>query len=221
MRRRLRKLLENEHFAIVVQAFIVISLISFCIETLPDLSAITRIFLYWTELVTVGFFTVEYLMRFMAEQRARDYVFSFFGVVDLLAIAPFYLTTGLDLRALRSLRFLRAFQLLKLTRYNRAARRLRLAVKLVREDLILFGFLSLIIMFLSSVGIYYCEKDSQPEVFSSIFHSMWWSVATLTTVGYGDIYPVTAGGKFFTFCVLVVSLGIVAMPAGLLASSLS
>ena len=77
------------------------------------------------------------------------------------------------------------------------------------------------LLYLSSVGIYYFEHEVQPDVFSSIFHSMWWAVATLTTVGYGDAYPVTVGGKIFTFLILMIGLGIVGIPAGLIASSLS
>ena len=75
--------------------------------------------------------------------------------------------------------------------------------------------------YLSGVGIYYFENEAQPEAFSSIFHSLWWSVITLTTVGYGDIYPITAGGKIFTFFILIIGLGIVSIPAGLIASALS
>ena len=71
------------------------------------------------------------------------------------------------------------------------------------------------------VGIYYFENEAQPEVFSSVFHSLWWSVCTLTTVGYGDVYPVTTGGKIFTFVVLATGLGIISVPAGLVASALS
>ena len=73
----------------------------------------------------------------------------------------------------------------------------------------------------SAVGIYYFENEAQPEIFVSVFHSLWWSVVTLTTVGYGDVYPVTTGGKVFTFVVLIVGLGIVSVPAGLVASALS
>jgi voltage-gated potassium channel len=68
---------------------------------------------------------------------------------------------------------------------------------------------------LAAVGIYYFENESQPESFKSVFHSLWWAVATLTTVGYGDVYPITTGGRIFTFFVLVIGLGIVAVPAGL------
>jgi voltage-gated potassium channel len=76
------------------------------------------------------------------------------------------------------------------------------------------------LLFLSAVGIYYCENEVQPEVFRSIFDALWWSVATLTTVGYGDIYPVTVAGKLFSFFVLMIGLGIIAVPTGLVASAL-
>lgn len=77
------------------------------------------------------------------------------------------------------------------------------------------------LLYLSAVGIYYFENEAQPEVFKSIFHSLWWALATLTTVGYGDIYPITVGGKIFTFFVLIIGVGIVAIPAGLIASAIT
>ncbi len=77
------------------------------------------------------------------------------------------------------------------------------------------------ILYLSSVGIYHFENEAQPEAFSSVFQSMWWALATLTTVGYGDVYPITTGGRIFTFIILAIGLGIVAVPSGLLASALS
>ncbi|WP_201746181.1 ion transporter [Veronia nyctiphanis] len=149
------------------------------------------------------------------------FIFSFFGVVDLLAILPFYLSTGLDLRSVRAFRFLRLVRVLKLARYNAAIRRFNKAFSIAKEELILFLSASLIILYLASVGIYYFESPAQPDTFGSIFHSLWWAVATLTTVGYGDIYPITIGGKVFTFFVLIVGLGIVSIPAGLVASALS
>ena len=79
----------------------------------------------------------------------------------------------------------------------------------------------LILLFIVSAGIYFFENEAQPEVFNSIFHSAWWSIVTLTTVGYGDVYPITIGGKIFTFFVLIIGVGVVAVPAGLVATSLS
>ncbi len=85
----------------------------------------------------------------------------------------------------------------------------------------MFGFVAIIMLYLSAVGIYYCENEAQPELFKSVFHSLWWAVTTLTTVGYGDMFPVTIFGKIFTFIILIIGLGIVAIPTGLFASALS
>ena len=106
-------------------------------------------------------------------------------------------------------------------RYSKAIRRFHVAFRLAKEEFVLFAFVAVMILYLSAVGIYYFENEAQPEHFRSVFHSLWWAVATLTTVGYGDVYPVTVGGKIFTFFVLMVGLGIVAVPAGLVASALS
>ena len=108
-----------------------------------------------------------------------------------------------------------------MVRYSLAVRRLHRALLIAREELVLFLCVATLLLYFSAVGIYYCEHDAQPEKFASVFHSLWWSVATLTTVGYGDVYPITTGGKIFTFAVLLVGLGIVSVPAGLVASALS
>lgn len=97
----------------------------------------------------------------------------------------------------------------------------RNAYNKVKSELLIFFTLTLIMIYLSAAGIYFFENPAQPENFSSIFTSLWWAVATLTTVGYGDIYPVTAGGRIFTFFILMIGLGIVAVPSGLIASGLS
>ncbi len=102
-----------------------------------------------------------------------------------------------------------------------AARRFHRAFIIAKEELALFLFAALIILYLAGVGIYYFEYPAQPEAFCSVFHSLWWAVATLTTVGYGDIYPVTLGGKIFTFFILIIGLGVVSIPAGMVASALS
>ena len=208
-------------FDLVIQAMIVLSLVSFSIETLPDLSDETREILRAIEIVCVTVFTVEYIARIIVATNKPAFIFSFLGVIDLLAILPFYLATSLDLRSLRSFRLLRLIRIFKLARYNAAAQRFHRAFIIAKEELALFLFATLIVLYLAGVGIYHFEYPAQPETFSSVFHSLWWAVATLTTVGYGDIYPVTVGGKIFTFFILIVGLGIVSIPAGLVASALS
>jgi voltage-gated potassium channel len=83
-------------------------------------------------------------------------------------------------------------------------------------DLAVFGMGALFVFYLAAVGIYFFERDAQPETFASVFHSFWWALATLTTVGYGDVYPVTVGGKIFTFFTLMIGLGVFAVPTGLI-----
>lgn len=206
---------------LVIQFLIILSLIDFCVETLPGISDSWRSVLGTVEIIIVVIFTIEYLARLLLSTPRFTYARSFFGVVDLMAILPFYLLLGFDLRSLRVLRLLRLFRLLKLARYGAATKRLHRAFIIIREELILFGAVALVMLYLASVGIYYFERAAQPEIFSSVFHCMWWSVTTLTTVGYGDAYPITVGGRIFTFLILTIGLGIVAVPSGLFASALS
>lgn len=204
-----------------IQILIVLSLVSFAVETIPSIDPKLRKFLAWFEIFTVTIFTIEYFVRIYLSKPTKKYVFSLFGIIDLVSILPFYLASGLDLRTVRAFRLLRLFRILKLARYSSAMRRFHRAFIIAKEELVLFGAVALIILFLASVGIYYFENPEQPENFSSVFDSMWWAMATLTTVGYGDVYPITAGGRIFTFFVLAVGLGVVAVPTGLIASALS
>jgi voltage-gated potassium channel len=208
-------------FDLIIQSLILLSLITFSVETLPNLSPSTAVWLHRIELITVVIFTLEYLLRFVVADSKRGFVFSFYGLVDLLAIAPFYIATGLDLRSIRAFRFLRLFRAFKIARYNKAIRRFHRAFIIVREELVLFIAVTLLLIYFAAVGIYYFENEAQPDKFASVFHSLWWSVVTLTTVGYGDVYPITVGGRIFTFFMLLTGVGIISIPAGLLASALS
>jgi voltage-gated potassium channel len=218
--------LNNNHldkpiFAWPLAILIIYSVICFSIETLPDLSQATIQFLRYSEIIIVSIFTLEYLYRLYISEGKIKFVFSFYGVIDLLAILPFYLVTAIDLRSLRLIRLLRLARLLKLVRYNSAIVRFSKAIYLVKEELVIFTVASLVMLYLAAVGIYHFEHEAQPEVFRSIFDSLWWAVATLTTVGYGDIYPMTLAGRIFTFFILMVGLGLVAVPTGIVASALS
>ncbi|HBA83287.1 MAG TPA: ion transporter [Verrucomicrobia bacterium] len=205
----------------IIQGIIVLSLIEFALETLPDLSVKQIRMLRYFETGSISIFTVEYVLRILLSRPPKKYSFSFFGLIDLLAILPFYLSLGVDLRSLRAFRLLRLFRILKLARYSHAVQRFHRAFIIAREELLLFGATACIVLYLAAVGIYYCEHAAQPDKFRSIFDSLWWAVATLTTVGYGDIYPITGWGKLFTFVILIVGLGIIAVPTGLVASALS
>lgn len=208
-------------FDYFIQFLILVSLISFSVETLPNNSPQTISILNAIELSCVAIFSAEYLLRIFVAKNPLRYIFSFYGIVDLLAILPFYLRAAIDLRALRAFRIFRIFRALKLIRYNKALKRFHIAAEIVKEEIILFFIVTSILIFLSASGIYFLENEVQPEVFSSIFHSLWWSVVTLTTVGYGDVLPITMGGKIFTFFVLIIGIGIVTVPAGLVATALT
>lgn len=211
----------SKFFAIFIQILILISIVTFTLETIPDLKPQSRTILYVIEVFSVVVFTLEYLLRIYVTDRKLKFVFSFFGIIDFLAILPFYLSFGVDLRSLRALRFLRLFRILKLVRYNRAINHFTTAIKSAKEEILLFLFITLILIYFAAVGIYYFENAAQPEHFSSIFDSLWWAIVTLTTVGYGDVYPITVGGKVFTFFILLIGLGIVAIPTGIISSALT
>ena len=118
-------------------------------------------------------------------------------------------------------RLFRLFRIFKLLKYNSAIDRLLFAFREIKKELFIFLIATIFLLYVSSVGIYYFENEAQPEQFKSVFHSMWWAVATLTTVGYGDVYPITLGGKLFTTFIVFIGMGLVAVPTGLLASALA
>lgn len=213
--------LDQRVFAWIIASLILFSVFCFSIETLPNLTETTKTWLGYSELVVVILFTAEYLVRVFCAKQKLKFIFSFYGLIDLIAILPFYLAFAIDLRTLRLVRLLRLARILKLARYNSAMQRFAKAIYIAKEELVIFSFASVVLLYLAAVGIYHFEHAAQPDTFRSIFDSLWWAVATLTTVGYGDIYPITGGGRFFTFIVLMLGLGLVAVPTGIVASALS
>ena len=210
------------------------SVVAVVLESIRSLEVRYAAFFYWFEVITVAAFTVEYLLRVWSSveddvergggrsaiaARLR-FMCSFHALIDLLAILPFYLLTlgffgGLDMRFLRAVRLLRV---LKLTRYSAALHMLVTTFTENGRSLSAAFFILLTVMLLAASGIYYFERDAQPIAFSSIPAAMWWAFATLTTVGYGDVTPITVGGKVFGALITVIGLGMVALPTGILAS---
>lgn len=227
MKQKLKRLIEetdtlsSKMFDLFIQSLIILSLIAFSIETLPNLENQILNYLRLFEIICVVIFTVEYLLRIFVADKKFSFIFSFYGIVDLCAILPFYITSGIDLRSIRIFRIFRLFRVFKILRYSKALTRFKNAILLVKEELILFFVSTLFLLFVTAVGIYYFENSAQSEEFKSVFHSLWWAIITLTTVGYGDVYPITVGGKIFTSIIVLIGLGIVAVPTGLIASALT
>jgi len=209
---------------------ITVNIISVVLETVESIQQEYAALFSIIEIVSVAIFTVEYLARIWACVEEQDaagknktrlqYAFSPLAIIDLLAILPFYLSifVSIDLRFLRVLRLLRVF---KLTRYSSA---MTMLLNVFREEASAFFaafFILLVLLILAASGAYLVEHDTQPDKFGSIPHAMWWAVATLTTVGYGDVTPVTAYGKLFGAMVTVIGVGMAALPAGILASGLA
>lgn len=182
------------------------------------------------ELFSVTIFSIEYIGRLWScvENKTKNqsntkvrlkYILSFSAIIDAIAILPSLLAFLFPTVDLRFVRALRIFRLLKFSRYSNSINTLLVVLWDQRKSLGAAFFILFIVLIISSSGMYIVEKDIQPEKFGSIPQSMWWSIVTLTTVGYGDVYPVTSMGKFFGSIIIILGIGTVALPSGILASA--
>ena len=215
---------------VFITTLVLCNILAIILESVSSLQAVYGQYFDLFEFWSVMFFTLEYVLRFWATgakyadhgqkwQGRREYMFGFYGVVDLLAILPFYLQMlfpGADMRALRILRLVRV---LKLSHYNSALEDLFNAVKNEARSFIAALYLLTIAIILTSSLMYYAEGDTQPEHFSSIPASMYWAIITLTTVGFGDISPVTWIGQVLATITAFIGVCTVAMLTGIVASS--
>ncbi len=215
----------------VISGIIVLNICAILFESYKEFSIPYRSNLYYFELFSIAVFSLEYIFRIWTADlhykentpfKARlTYIFSFYGIIDLLAIMPFYLPmiTRVDLRVLRSLRLIRLLRVFKLSRYSRSFKLLGEVLEDTKGDLAVTIFIVFILLIISSTLMFYIENEAQPEAFSNIGQSLWWAVATLTTVGYGDIYPITPAGKLLSGVIAILGIGIVALPTSILSSS--
>jgi voltage-gated potassium channel len=199
---------------------IIVSTVVVALETMPELLRYEPLF-HAIEAVVVLLFTVEYVTCWYLSTDRLRYPFRPMNIIDLLAIAPFYIAVGMNLSFLRTLRLLRMFRLFKLARYSQAIRLLGEAFRRVGPELAMTGFVAAIAVVVAASALYFAEHDAQPEIYSSIPASLWWAVVTLTTVGYGDVYPQTVVGRIIGAFIMFCGIGLVAVPSGLLASAMT
>jgi voltage-gated potassium channel len=221
MRYKLQHLLNSKAIETTVLILIAWSVITYLIEV--DIqgsvnSVSGNLFFLWSERIVAVIFTIEYLLRWYASPDRRKYPFTVWSLIDLVAIIPFYLGFFIDAEYLGFIRSLRMLRPLKYIRYNKQMVRLVQALMTTWNELAVVGYLVFVVMLVGSVSMNAIEKDAQPEQFGSIANSAWWMWVTLTTVGYGDVSPVTPLGKCVAAVIMLFGLGMVAGTIGIIAN---
>jgi len=235
LQRRVHEILEvaakgdrvSRAFDIFIVSLIALNIIALVLETVDSIYRQCPVLFDVFEVVSVVIFSVEYVFRVWSCTCDSRYSSPVTGrlrfavtplaMIDLLAVLPFYLPfLGLDLRFFRAVRLFRLFRIAKLGRYSRAVRTLGRVVVAKKEELAVTLFVLFLLLLMASCLLYFVERDAQPEAFSSIPAAMWWAVATLTTVGYGDVCPVTVAGKIIAAIVAILGIGMFALPTGIL-----
>ena len=209
---------------------ILLNLVAIILGSIDSIDNLYSEQLFFFECFSTIFFTVEYIARVWVAQYkynnskrpALRYIFSFMGVIDLLAILPFYLpfVMSINLTYLRILRLFRLLRILKLNRYNNSLDLLVRVLRNEKDNLFLMLFITIILLLFTSSTMYYIENPAQPDKFTNIVATLWWAVATLTTIGYGDVYPITPLGKALGGIIAILGIGLIALPSGIICSGL-
>ena len=238
LRRRLYEIVEvakegdkaSRVFDLFIVSLITLNVVALVLETVDPMSRIAEPFFRIFELISVVIFTMEYALRvWLCTQNPKysrpvlgrlRFAISPMAIIDLLAVAPFYLPfLGVDLRFMRAVRLFRLFRLAKLSRYSRALISIGRVFAAKRAELGVTAFAMAILVLLSASVLYFAEHEAQPDAFSSIPQAMWWAVTCLSTVGYGDVYPVTPAGKLFAAVIAMLGIGMFALPTGILGAA--
>lgn len=220
----------SKAYNIFSSSLIIISILLIILESFKEFQETLKGVIYSIETVVVIFFTLEYIVRLITSPYLYPkkkllspllFIFSFLGIIDLLSILPFYLPMFVEtnLIFLRVLRLFRLMRIFKLLRYSESVMTLGKAVARIKTELISTLFITAIVLLFSANVMYVVENKAQPDAFSNMGEALWWAVATLTTVGYGDIYPITSLGKVISGIMALIGIGIVAIPTGLLSSA--
>ena len=226
------KSLPSRIFDIFIIFMIILTLVTVIAETFDIPSFLQDIFNKF-EIVSIFVFTAEYILRVwtadllhpeLSPLRARlKYITSFMAIIDLLAILPFYLPffIKIDLRALRALRVIRLLRVFKINRYTSALSTIAQVFKNKASQLVSSMLVVGLLMIIASILMYNIESAAQPDKFANAFDALWWAIATLTTVGYGDVYPITVAGKILSIIIAILGIGMVAVPTGIITAGFS
>ena len=216
-----------EVFDKFIYALIIANVLAMILESHVSIREVYYTYFNIFEAISIIIFSFEYLYRIYVGYRnegikgSLHYVFSTFGLIDLISILPFYLNQFIKIDG-RFVRILRLFRLTRIFKLGRDSASLKLfiqALSAVRNELKFTLFLSILTILFSASAIYFLENEAQPEKFGSITESIWWATVSLATVGYGDVYPITVGGKAFAAIISLVGIGIVAIPTGIISAS--
>lgn len=212
---------------------ILLNVLAVMLETVNEIAEEYAGILLYFEYFSVAIFSIEYLLRIWCCNISKKYtghmigrikfMFTPMAIVDLLSIMPFYLPMLItfDLRFVRLIRLSRIVRLFKMGRYSRAYILIKHVILAKKEYLAITLIFGMTLLIISSCMMYFIEHDAQPQIFSSIPATMWWGIVTLTTVGYGDSYPITPVGKCLSAVLALLGIGLFALPAGILASGFS
>lgn len=228
-KRKLHEVIYGTHtpagklFDILLLILIVYSIIIVMLESVPRFDSKYHSFLNISEWMVTILFSIEYILRIICIKQPKKYIFSFFGIIDFLSTVPkylsFFVVGSQYLTAFRALRLLRVFRILKLVRFVGESNNLVKALKSSRTKIFVFVFFVLIISVLLGTLMYLIEGPEHG--FNSIPHSVYWTIVTLTTVGYGDISPETPLGQFIATLIMIIGYGIIAVPTGIVSAEYS
>ena len=211
-------------FDVFLIGFIIMSVLVVILESVVTFSDHFRLALQILEYVFTAFFTFEYLVRIYCSPKPKKYIFSFFGIVDLLATLPLYLgflfTSARYLLIIRTFRLIRVFRVFKLFNFLEEGNLLLVSLRLSSRKIFVFFFFVLILV--TSIGtIMFMVEGTQPDTqFNNIPNCIYWAIVTMTTVGYGDITPVTPVGRFISACVMLIAYSIIAVPTGIVSATM-
>ena len=219
------------YFRMSILLLIALNVLVVILETVDSINIKYQNHLHLFEVVSVFIFTLEYVCRLWVCTESKNFRGPLAGrlkfaltplaLVDLFAILPFYLPLffAFDLRFMRALRLIRIFRILKFGRYSESLKLIIRVFENKKEELLISLFTVFVLLIIASSFMFYFEHEVQPDKFSSIPATMWWALITLTTVGYGDVYPVTIPGKLLGSVLAILGVGIFALPAAILASA--